>query len=156
MQRRADGNVEGEGGGYLYLYFIVIVSRLNASRRCLSQRTKLLINKTLFPLTCTHLPVPYITVPRLSLRHLSHPRSSLLSLIQHNSSNLLNNLQQCLAVEKVERYFFLSFLLLLVVDNNLSSRVLARVVLSVIAKSFVITSKVSPSQLSVVSPAVVV
>ena len=35
----ADGNVEGEGGGYLY--FIVIVSRPNASRRCLSQRNEI-------------------------------------------------------------------------------------------------------------------
>jgi hypothetical protein len=38
VQRRADGSVEGEDGGYLY--FIVIVSRLNASRRCLGQRNE--------------------------------------------------------------------------------------------------------------------
>ena len=51
--------------------------------------------------------------------------------------------------------FFLTSLYL-VIDDNLSSRVLARVVLSVIAKSFVITSKVSPSLPFVVSPVVVV
>jgi hypothetical protein len=48
-----------------------------------------------------------------------------------------------------------AFPLHMVIDNNLSYRVLARVVLSVIAKSFVTTSKVSPSQPSVVSPVVV-
>jgi hypothetical protein len=55
---------------------------------------------------------------------------------------------------KVE--FSLLLPLHLVIDDNLSSRVLARVVLSVIAKSFVITSKVSPSLPFVVSPVVVV
>jgi hypothetical protein len=39
VQRRADGNVEAVDGRYLY--FIVFVSRLVASRRCLGQQNEI-------------------------------------------------------------------------------------------------------------------
>ena len=57
MQRRADGSVETVSGRYLY--FIVFVSRLDASRRCLGQQNEIVDQQNFIWLTCVHLALVY-------------------------------------------------------------------------------------------------
>jgi len=120
------------------------------------------INKTLFGETRAPSALLY-NPPHafLALRHSHTHKLARLLALSHALQLFFFRITRrtCLAVEKVERYlFFLIFLQIMRWSNGgfVFRRALARVVLSVIAKSFATTSRVSQSPPFAASLAVVV